>query len=184
MEGVSSIPQLPLKVTFFAHLTLTVWAIQGSWLPISYVYYNTFFLLLLLWGTHKKESDEPISMALLLNVLSIILDIITIAVYSPHHPSFHGTFTIVMSIVNLMARPVTSVVLFRLANERGGNYNDIGVPNLAQYFGSGPSGAASRGPYEDIDRPVVAQSVPQNNIDPYSPIHKSMMGAGVGTIPD
>ncbi|GAB6019312.1 hypothetical protein CHUAL_000907 [Chamberlinius hualienensis] len=75
-----NIPSLPLKIVFFIHLVLTTWASQAIWSPVSYIYYNAFFLLAVLWGIHQKESDEPVFMAFVLDVASILIDIIIISV--------------------------------------------------------------------------------------------------------
>lgn len=184
---MADIPSLPLKVVFFVHLLLSTWAMQGSWLPQSYLYYNVVFLITLLWALHHKDSDEPVFMALIINIISIILDVVVIAVFCRYDPSSYEQFTIAFSILNLIFRLVSSLILFRTMNERSGTYSSFGVPNFSSYFGgnSGPlgSGGGNRGPYENIDQPVP-QSVPQNTIDPYSPQHKSPYMSGGGPVLD
>lgn len=169
-----NIQSLPLKIVFFTHLLLSTWASQGSWLPNAYLYYNGIFLVILMWSIHHRESDEPVFMGLFLNFISILLDIITISVFCPPYPSSFQQFSIAIAIVNLIMRPVSSIILFRIMNERSGEYNSFGIPNLGNYFGSGGSAPSSvhRGTYENIDQPVPPQCVPQNNFDPCSPQHK------------
>ena len=77
-----------------------------------------------------------------------------------------------MAISNLLLRPITSLMLLRLYNERQGRYSSFGFPGLGSLgdtrLGSsgthGPS--AGRGPYENIDSTIPHQSVP-------SPIHNN-----------
>lgn len=80
--------------------------IQGYWSPDSYLFYNALFILTLLWGIHSKESDEPLQIvswmklkwnfivyvwiltwcffqAVIINVLSILFDVIVLAAYFP-----------------------------------------------------------------------------------------------------
>ncbi|XP_064459524.1 type-1 angiotensin II receptor-associated protein-like [Ornithodoros turicata] len=156
-----SVPNLVLKVIFFLHLFLTVWPLIEFWSPYAYMYYNLLFLLMLLWGIHLKESEEPIFMALVINFGAILLDIIILALRFP--PTF--TFCAGMCILNLILRPVTCIYLLRLFNERGGRYSDLGIPT----FGGGAVGG-TRGQYDDIDQPTT-QSVPKTGIDTGSPGH-------------
>lgn len=156
-----SIPNPQLKAIFFLHLFLSVWPLEEYWAPSAYLYYNLAFLLMLLWGIHHKESEEPVFMALVTNLGSILLDIVTLSLRFP--PSF--TFCAGMSILNLILRPVTSIYLMRLFNDRGGRYADLGIPS----FG-GAAAAGGRGQYDDIDRPTT-QSVPKTGIDTGSPGH-------------
>ncbi|KAH6933899.1 hypothetical protein HPB50_018680 [Hyalomma asiaticum] len=70
-----------------------------------------------------------------------------------------------IAIVNLLFRPVSSVFLLRIFNERGGRYADLGIPNFA-----GGVGSSGRGQYDDIDQ-TTTQSVPKTGIDTGSPGH-------------
>lgn len=56
-------------------------ATLAEWLPISYVFYNAFFFLTLLWSLHNRDSYEPVIMAAGINMLSVILDAVCIGVY-------------------------------------------------------------------------------------------------------
>jgi len=154
---------LQLKLVFFVHLFLTSWALHGGWLPLTYAYYNIFFPIILLWSIHHKESEEPVFMAMVLDAMSVLMDIIVLSVSYPSYTSSYQQFTMAIAIFNLILRLVSSLILFRVMNERGGEYNNFNVPNLGGYFGApGPSG--ERGPYENIDQPVP-QSVPSNHVD-------------------
>lgn len=175
-----NIPSLPLKIVFFTHLLLTTWAAQASWLPNAYLYYNGIFMLLLMWSIYHKESDEPVLLSLFLDVLSILLDIIMLSVFYPYYPHPFQQFSIAIAIVNLIMRPISSIILFRVMNERSGEYDNLGIPNFGNYFGGGGgANAGHRGPYENIDQPVPPQCVPQNNFDPCAPpAHKASYPSG------
>lgn len=156
-----TIPNAPLKGIFFIHFLFSTWAIQASWLPGSYFYYNIVLLVVLLWSLHNKDSEEPVIMAFGVNILSIFLDVISVAIYYPRaHDYSEVHFSAAMFIINLLLRPVTSVLLVKVYNERSGRYNNLGFPG----FGIG------RGPYEDIDQPAT-QSVPKTTVDTGSPAH-------------
>ncbi len=69
-----------------------------------------------------------------------------------------------MAIANLLLRPISSLVLLRVYNERCGRYSSLGFPGLG---GLSPSrgndlsgGGAGRGSYENIDNAAPRQSVP------------------------
>lgn len=135
---------------------------QTTWLPPSYAYYNLAFLMLLIWCIHYRDSEEPVFMALVVDVASIILDMISICIYFNHANSHTMRFSIVMSIANIVVRPLSAILLLRIYNERSGRYSTFSIPGLN--FG--------RGPYEDIDHPVP-QSVPKTPVDTGSPVRNS-----------
>ena len=92
-----------------------------------------------------------------LNILSVPLDAITIGTY---YGSAGGTScSTFMSIVNLLLRPVTSLVLLRFYNDRVGNYSGVRLP------GFGTSAFGERSMYEDLERnrPAPQQSVPSHH---------------------
>lgn len=165
-----NISSAPLKCVFFTHFLLTIWGSESGWLPVTYIYYNLVFLATLLWGIHSRESEEPIFMSLAINLLAFVLDIIEISVYWPDHSGSHMKFSIVMAIFNLILRPASAIILLRILNERTGNINAFGVPNLSNYFGA--PGSPDHSPYENIDQ-KTQHSVPQNSDMMGSPHHGS-----------
>ncbi|PNF39591.1 hypothetical protein B7P43_G11047 [Cryptotermes secundus] len=156
----------------------------GHWCPLSYLFYNLLFFLILLWAVHHKESDEPMQMAVAVNAVCLVLDVMVISLYFPRsneqvvHVVVTGLerikeedtnvtvpdslladgserFSCGMAILNLIIRPFTTLVLYRIYVERA---NAVGAP-LPTIFG----GTAQRGPYEDIVG-AVHQSVPHTDI--------------------
>lgn len=135
------------------HLILTAWA-AGHWCPISYLFYNLIFFVILLWAVHNKEGDEPTQMAVAVSAVSIVLDVLVIAMYFPDTRSGSERFSAAMAILNLILRPFTTMVLYRMYVERA-NAAGAAIPAI---FGVG---TAQSGPYEDIGG-TVHQSVPTN----------------------
>lgn len=109
------------------------------------------------------ESEEAILMSTLINLAAILLDAITIGVYTSNRPFKFPTF---MLIVNLLIRPITSLLLLRYYNERSGRYNDFTIPGFSDYgasrrsgFGAeGTTGTLGRSAYEDIDNRPYQQA--------------------------
>ncbi|XP_013787643.1 type-1 angiotensin II receptor-associated protein-like [Limulus polyphemus] len=153
-----NIPNAPLKGVFFIHFILSMWALQSPWLPSSYLYYNSIFLVTLLWSLHWQDSDEPVFMALVIDAISILLDIITISIYyqNTHNDKVRGIkFSAGMCILNLILRVVSVFILLKVFQERGGHYDNLGIPGIA---------TGSRGTYDNIDY-TGQQSVPKTTID-------------------
>ncbi|KAK3925848.1 Type-1 angiotensin II receptor-associated protein [Frankliniella fusca] len=148
MVDLSNVQNKPLKLIFLVHFILVTWGIQGFWSPDSYLFYNGLFILTLLWGIHHKESDEPLQIAVIINVLAILFDVIVLAAYFPATFRSSERFSIAMAILNLVIRPVTSVILCRIATERIGGRGDTVSPGRP------------RAAYDDIDNPSGHQSVP------------------------
>ncbi|XP_023701827.1 type-1 angiotensin II receptor-associated protein isoform X2 [Cryptotermes secundus] len=179
MVELSDIPSAPLKVVFVVHFILSAWYPAnssilihdgvlpgkqigifvnmglGHWCPLSYLFYNLLFFLILLWAVHHKESDEPMQMAVAVNAVCLVLDVMVISLYFPRSNDGSERFSCGMAILNLIIRPFTTLVLYRIYVERA---NAVGAP-LPTIFG----GTAQRGPYEDIVG-AVHQSVPHTDI--------------------
>lgn len=152
MVDLNTIPNAPIKIIFVIHFFLSIWGVQGSWSPDSYFFYNLLFFITLMWAIQCKDSVEPVEMALFIGVSSIILDIIVITVCFPYDHS-SSRFSVGMAILNLLVRPVTSMLLYRVYADRSGAPGAFSN-NLGGLFGAGGRGA----PYEDIDS--VHQIVP------------------------
>ena len=61
-------------------------AMIGDWLPAAYLYYNSFFMLTLLWAMHSRDSHDPVLLGTLINIVSIVMDAISIGVkYDTSH---------------------------------------------------------------------------------------------------
>lgn len=155
-----------LTVIVIVHFILTVWAsMPQAFLPFSYIYMNAFVLAFGVWGIIKQESTDAISMFLILKAFSIVQDIIFLGIYQPRAYKNYEVldrlseyrFALGMSIVNLLLKPVSCFLLYRIYQDRGGIYDTFTIPGLSTRPG---------GTYENIDQPV-----PTNNVESASPHH-------------
>lgn len=172
---LANMTNVPLKIIFFVHLVLTTLGCQGSWSPDSYLLYNLLFLGTILWTIHHKDSEEPVIMATCTDVIAFLLDAITLAVYFPSCDHCPGErFSASMAIINMIGRPISCLMLYKAFQERDGNLAALGIGgNFGDILGS-----TTRSPYEDIDRPAMAQGLSQ---DSGSPTH---FFEGSGNLPD
>ena len=60
-----------------------------------------------------------------------------------------------MAIVNLILRPFSSFVLFRISQDRGGQYSDFGIPGMPGMPGFG----APNSKYEEHDMFIIVQYI-------------------------
>ncbi|CAH1774271.1 unnamed protein product [Owenia fusiformis] len=168
-------PQVSLKVIWGAHFILTVCASMSSlYLPPAYIYMNTFILVLGIWALIQNESPDAVFMFMLMLLASIMLDIIFIAVHQPRAfrqiEILSGSqdlkneyrFSLGMSIVNLIIKPITSFILYRIYQDRGGSYANFNIPGMPTFTGS----PQHHGGYDNIDQ---AQPVPSNNVETAEP---------------
>ncbi|XP_059486752.1 type-1 angiotensin II receptor-associated protein isoform X2 [Neocloeon triangulifer] len=126
------------KVAFLIHLLFIAWGVQGIWSPDSYLFYNTFFLLTLLWGIHSADAEDPIQLSLCINILSIVLDIIVLSIYYPTFVSLIGSerFSVGMAIINLLLRPLSAFGLYRTLQDRVGSTNVNILPGGPNVLGN------------------------------------------------
>ncbi|KAH3824043.1 type-1 angiotensin II receptor-associated protein-like [Dreissena polymorpha] len=169
-------PQITLKLIVFFHFIFTVWASQIGFLGPSYVYMNLFTMSLGVWSIVHHESAEPIFMFLLCHLFSILQDIILLGIYEPRAYNIYERdgvdatarneyrFSLGMSIVNLIIKPVTAFLIYRIYGERGGSYGDFHIPGVGNLPSFNP-GSPTRGAYEDIDTPPSAPSADEPNFN-------------------
>jgi hypothetical protein len=174
-------PHVVLRVIVVVHFILTVWASMSECLfgsaGISYVYMHCFILAVGLWAIICPESADAIFMFLLLLVVSILMDIIFIGIYatlgqnrcdataaSNPTASFVNTyrFSLGMSILNLLLKPLTSFIVYRLYQDRTGqtHFPQITVANQLRTGG-----------YSNIDQQQQPHHV--ETATPYSTVDKS-----------
>jgi len=95
------------KLIFLVHFFLIFLAVLGSWAPWGYVIYSSIYLYLLLILCLQVPNEENVFMSLTVNVISILLDIIFIAVHFPDNrlaATPTNEFSAVMAIFNLFFR--------------------------------------------------------------------------------
>ncbi|XP_050687977.1 type-1 angiotensin II receptor-associated protein-like [Eriocheir sinensis] len=138
-----------LKGIFLAHLILTVWSYYSACLNTGSTLYNGAFLFLVLWSILHRDSEDAPLMALLLNLMAIFLDVMALVLGWPRISSSLVRFGLAMAVLNLILRPITSLMLQRVLHERSGSYGSYGPSGLDRIFGG-----TRRSPYEDIDQPT------------------------------
>jgi len=123
------VPRLRLKVLFFLHFLLISWATLGRWAELAYVIHNLLFLGGLIWSIALPHSEDAVFLTLIINSISVLLDIIILAI---HYPSLRqdstAEFSAVMGIFNLLLRFVTAYVLHTEWGDRGSSLPTIGSP--------------------------------------------------------
>lgn len=148
-EAMSS-PFIRVKLVALVHFVFISNAMLGSWGLGAYVFYNLLFMAALIWTLHAKESIEAIESALVIDACSIILDLICLTVF------FHymNGWAVVFTIINMILRPLSVLLLYREYTHRGGAVIPTGsvFPTSQQRT------------YQDIDR--THQTVPSNNTQP------------------
>jgi len=172
---MSQTTQVSLRVIFIVHLVLSVWA-TIEFQRESYVFMNAFVLAFGMWAIVSPESVDAIYMYMVMNVVSIVMDIILISIYASEdkgNQSSTHRFSLGMSILNLILKPVTSFILYRLYQDRTGESH---FPNFPPY-----DGTSARG-YDTIDQPVYA-SHHQTSYAPVSQVETATPHSQVGKRP-
>ncbi|XP_042215408.1 uncharacterized protein LOC121861590 [Homarus americanus] len=148
--------------TFFVHLILTVWSSPCGCLPQSFIVYNSFFLFTIIWSLHQRESEEAPFMAMCINLLSIVFDIVNLALYWPLLMTGSMKFGGAMAVMNLVLRPISSFLLFRIVQDRA---REVGGHSLPSGF-EGIFASRKHTQYEDIDQ--APGTKPLTSVDPES----------------
>ncbi|XP_073992146.1 type-1 angiotensin II receptor-associated protein [Rhodnius prolixus] len=130
-------PNVSLKGAFYGHLIFLSWALITNWSPSAYFFYNILFLILLLWGIAAKGNVEPLEMAQIVNIISLVLDIFVVSIFFPRS-GIGVKMSACMAIINILIRPVTLSILRNEIRYR----RDGGTGNFPNTFGSH---------YQDID---------------------------------
>ncbi|XP_061197781.1 type-1 angiotensin II receptor-associated protein-like [Saccostrea echinata] len=162
-------PHYTLKVIVCVHFILMIWGAQFvSLMPTVYWLSNSFVLLLGIWSIASPDSFDAVLMYLILHLFTILEDIVLLGIYQPRASRSievnnvqqgvkdEYRFSLGMVITNLILKPLTAFLLWRIYQDRGGRFSDFNFPNLPQFGGSPPG----QGNYENIDQPV-----PTNNVE-------------------
>jgi len=195
MDPLTVFNQSPIKGTFVLHFMLITWAlITTDWMPKIFIFYNTFFFLSLFWSLGAPQNPEPVQLSAIINLLSILLDLLCIATnYSRYHFLDWFGFSIFLLIINLIVRAITSIVLLRIYNDRNDRF---GAYNIERPFSSGTGirdafsggfsgrGAGRSGGYEDLDGPTsVVSSGAGGNVSSTTAAAASAQTNQAGNVP-
>jgi len=151
-------PITTLKCIVFIHFVLTSFAALDPLFPSSYAFVQGFYIILGVWGLLQTDNPLPMEMMLTTNILSIILDIVVLGIYYPATPnSGVSKFAGGMCILNLLIKPFTGFLQYRILQERGGEYGGFSLPGglsvsgLPAAFARGGSQTDRGGTYQNID---------------------------------
>lgn len=137
-----------IKVIFLVHSALTCMAVIGSYnngLSNVYSHYNGLFLVAILLSMLVGRNTDIILTATVYNLVCILLDILVVIGYSNI-----GTLTILIIVLNLILRPVSSIMLLKNYTDRAGlddptsGLLEVNVPNATP-------ASSSRSAYQNID---------------------------------
>lgn len=151
-----------LKIVWLLHFLLSSWAMLSGFLAAAtYLFTHLLVLAIGLWAMIDPASADAVIMFMASLAISIVNDIIMLGIYEPRgHDLFEDgdvssgrrneyRFALGMSITNLLLKPISMFLLFRIYQSRsdGSDFNS-GIPG----FG-GTSSGSSRGGYDDITGP-------------------------------
>ncbi|XP_059808027.1 type-1 angiotensin II receptor-associated protein [Hypanus sabinus] len=143
-----ALPVINLKMIIFVHWLLTTWGCLYFWLPEPYIWSNYAVLAIGVWAIAQRDSIDAIFMYLVGTIITILLDIIHIAI---NYEKFNNInvqrdqfrFSVGMAILSLLLKPVSCLFVYQMYKQRGGDcYINIGFPGL--------SGSRDRTSYQTI----------------------------------
>ncbi|KAL8601905.1 hypothetical protein ACOMHN_020640 [Nucella lapillus] len=178
-----NVPSLMLKVIVCTHFFLSVWGCMSNLMPISYVYLHIGVFLCGLWAIGAQQSADSVVMMMVTLGFSILQDIILLALYEPRgYNTFERRnvpqsalneyrFALGMSILNLILKPFSMFVLFRVHQSRN-NETEFTIPGLDRIPGLGGATGDGHGGYEDIDKsrasaPNYSSGMPVETASPH-----------------
>ncbi|CAG9862722.1 unnamed protein product [Phyllotreta striolata] len=105
-------PMTTIKIVLILHYLLTVMGAIGTFNPFVYLFYNFVIILLLIWSIYSK-TDEPLKLAIILNMCAVILDALYIVALVEDTKSRKVVLSIVASSIHLIFRPFSILVLIK-----------------------------------------------------------------------
>ncbi|XP_012696594.1 type-1 angiotensin II receptor-associated protein isoform X1 [Clupea harengus] len=152
------IPAINLKAIVLVHWLLTVWGCM-AWMPSSYAWGNFTMLAIGVWAIAQRDSIDAVLMFLLGMVVTIVTDIIHFGIFYPVAESLAERnrdtfrFSVGMSILGLLLKPVSCFFVYQMYRERGGDYNvNFGFPTVTR----------NREAYQSIDQQDQPPTAPAN----------------------
>ncbi|XP_062889563.1 type-1 angiotensin II receptor-associated protein isoform X2 [Mobula hypostoma] len=124
-----ALPVINLKMIIFVHWLLTTWGCLYPWLPQPYIWSNYAVLAIGVWAIAQRDSIDAIFMYLVGTVITILLDIIHIAVSYDRMAAIQQNnemrdqfrFSVGMAILSLLLKPVSCLFVYQMYKQRGGD---------------------------------------------------------------
>ncbi|KAM4015115.1 type-1 angiotensin II receptor-associated protein [Anomaloglossus baeobatrachus] len=123
------LPAINLKAIIFVHWLLTIFAcIFPGWLPDAYYLSNFLVLAVGVWAVAQRDSVDAIFMFMVGLVVTIVLDILILALFYAHAEQASETlpqrdlfrFSGGMAILSLILKPLSCFFIYHMYLERGG----------------------------------------------------------------
>lgn len=130
MISMADLKEYKVKIIFLLHFILTCLACLGAWESDGMFFYNFVLLLCLIWGQFRPRNEEPIQLAVVVNVVSIFFDLGLISGNFP--PSYwpNQFYAAIMCIIILICRFGTSYFLAKESQERLGKMGPLTINDL------------------------------------------------------
>lgn len=153
---VGPMPSISLKTIILVHWFLFTWAASG-WPYFGYVLCNFSVLAVAVWAIGDRHSVDALFMYLVMTMLSVIVDIVCLSVGFPNYIGHTGfqVFGAVMAILNLILKPISTVLIYQMYRDRGGEYNINFGPNSTSYDNIGEDSAGSSTDFRNVLQPTV-----------------------------
>lgn len=137
---VQSVERPCIYMIITVHWLLTTWGCLFFWLPQPYIWSNYAVLAIGVWAIAQRDSVDALAMYLIGMVITILLDIIHIAVNYERAADVQidstrdqFRFSVGMAILSLLLKPVSCLFVYQMYKERGGDCNlNIGFPDLTR----------------------------------------------------
>jgi len=174
--------ELSLVGLFCGHLMFSSWSMLGKWSDNKLMLQDTFLLICLLWSLHNQKRTSPVLLSMLIEVMSILMDIIILAIFYPSGELWSSTekFSAVMAIFNLTFRFGAILVLYqnyqdRLSKDEGNwgyssRENNKGVESI---YGK------TLGPHNGNGQPVAASMIGGSSIYSTHQINKGNASSAI-----
>lgn len=110
-------PTTVLKIVVVIHYVLSVLGAIGSFNPFVYLFYNFVVIFLLIWSIYTKN-EEPLKLAIVINMCSILLDALYIVALADNLSGFRNSLSAAASLVHLIFRPFSILLLMKKEEKR------------------------------------------------------------------
>ncbi|XP_039264323.1 type-1 angiotensin II receptor-associated protein-like isoform X1 [Styela clava] len=135
-------PSISIKLIVLIHWILVVWALVGFGTS-AYGWCNITALAIGIWAIADRQSVDALFMFIMMQLFSIVVDIVILAVYFDGRGTGVYKFSAAMCIINLILKPFSSVLLYQMYRDRGGEYNINFGPHAPSYEHIGDDSGSS-----------------------------------------
>ncbi|XP_064326196.1 type-1 angiotensin II receptor-associated protein isoform X1 [Phalacrocorax carbo] len=163
------LPAVNLKAIIVVHWLLTVWGCMNDMFQASYAWGNFSVLAVGIWAIVQRDSLDAIIMFLTGLLLTVLTDIIHISVVYPpnNYLTDVNRFSMGMAIFSLLLKPVSCYLVYRMYQERGGEYTfniDPESSSDSHFAHNGVTCAGrDRNTYEPIDQQDASPQWPDSS---------------------